>query len=375
MKRAIVSVGVLIIAAFVPVRADAALRVEFFHEPGCPECRRVETIVLPRLETYFPGACTLVWRNTEADTNYLALVAYQEALGSLDNASAIVVLDGRRLLAGWDEIDSELVPAVAALLDSRGAHAVGLQPAAEPVLERRLEGFTLAGVALAGLTDGINPCAIGTLVFFLSLLAVLKTGSRRLLAVGLVFCAASFLTYTAIGLGLLRVLHAFSGFHALRRGFDLALSVMLVVLAWLSFRDAARYRRSRRAEAVLLQLPDTVKARIRRVVHRGLEGRRIWTGAFTAGVFVTALESVCTGQVYVPTLVFMLKRGASPWRAFGYLMAYNLMFIVPILAALVLTVRGLRTMQLVEWSRRNVVSAKILMGLFFLVMALVIALL
>jgi hypothetical protein len=354
---------------------EAPLRVEFFHEPGCPECRRVETEALPRLETYFPGACTLVRRNTEADTNYLALVAYQEALGRLDNASAILVLDGRRLLAGWREIDAELVPAVAALLDNRQARDAEAHPAAEPALENRFDGFTLAGVALAGFTDGINPCAIGTLVFFLSLLAVLKTGPRRLLAVGLVFCAASFLTYTAIGLGLLRVLHAFAGFHALRRGFELGVSAVLLVLAWLSFRDALRFRRSHRAEAVSLQLPDAVKTRIRRVIHRGLEGRRIWTGAFTAGVLVTALESVCTGQVYVPTLVFILKRGASPWRAFGYLMLYNLMFILPILTALVLTTRGLRTMRLVEWSRRNVVSAKILLGGVFVVMALVIAVL
>ena len=43
--------------------------------------------------------------------------------------------------------------------------AQGLQMA-----ESRVKGFTTAAVIVAGLTDGINPCAIATLVFFMSLL-------------------------------------------------------------------------------------------------------------------------------------------------------------------------------------------------------------
>jgi hypothetical protein len=42
------------------------------------------------------------------------------------------------------------------------------------------------------------------------------------------------------------------------------------------------------------------------------------------GVVVTALESVCTGQVYVPTLVLILKNNAlAESRAWLYLLAYN----------------------------------------------------
>ncbi len=34
-----------------------------------------------------------------------------------------------------------------------------------PLLEERFRGFTLLSVIIAGLLDGINPCAIFTLVF------------------------------------------------------------------------------------------------------------------------------------------------------------------------------------------------------------------
>jgi cytochrome c biogenesis protein CcdA len=360
--------------------------IEYFYETGCPVCRQIDEDVIPELESQYAGVHTLMRRDTGIDTNYLILVGYQETLGGDNNASAVMVIDGRRMLSGWESIHERLLPTVAEALSVRleppesvptAATAGDIKPSpTQPVqdlMDRRLMGFTLAGVAAAGLTDGINPCAIGTLVFFLSLLALLKASHARLLAVGLVFCAASFLTYTAIGFGLLRVLHAFSGFHTLRSAFELVLSGILIVFAGLSIRDAVRYRRTHKANAVHLQLPNSVKALIRRTLHHGLDGHHVWTGAFVSGALVTALESVCTGQVYVPTLVFMLKRGASPLRALGYLVVYNLMFVLPILVALVLTARGLRTLRLLEWSRKNVVAAKLLLALFFVTMATILA--
>ena len=86
------------------------------------------------------------------------------------------------------------------------------------------------------------------------------------------------------------------------------------------------------------------------------------------GVVVTVLESVCTGQVYVPTLVLMLKQGESVLRCTSYLVVYNLIFVLPLAVTLALTCGGLSTPALVEWSRRNVTVSKTFLGIFFLVM-------
>ncbi len=45
------------------------------------------------------------------------------------------------------------------------------------------------------------------------------------------------------------------------------------------------------------------------------------------------------------------------------------MFMLPIVTVFVLTLQGLKTPRLLEWSRRNVVFSKALLGLFFLGMA------
>lgn len=102
---------------------------------------------------------------------------------------------------------------------------------------------------------------------------------------------------------------------------------------------------------------------------KGLTARSLLVGSLVIGVAVTALESVCTGQVYVPTLVLVIKTGASVFRGTGYLLLYNVMFIVPLVIAFVLAYRGFRTERFVQWSIRNVVPSKILLGLLFVVLA------
>jgi len=364
--------------------------VEYFYEEGCPVCRRVSREVLPRLDELFADLYVLQRRETGVEANRLDLIRYQEKLAIDENASAIMIVEGRYAFAGWNAISEGVAGRVEALIAQQLDGETGA-PAPEPVaapapseeeeeedvrslLARRLRRFTAVGVALGGLVDGVNPCAISTLVFFLSLLSVMKVRGARLIMVGLTFCAASFLTYTALGFGLLRALHLFSGFQALRTGAEAVMVLLLAFFALSSFRDAWRYRSTQDSRDVALKLPDGIRKRINRVIHAGLGSGRLLAGSFLVGVAVTALESVCTGQIYVPTLVLILKNGGgSGPLALGYLLLYNLMFIAPLLAAFALTYRGLTTRRLLQWSRTNVVASKLAMGCFFVAMAALLA--
>ena len=178
-------------------------------------------------------------------------------------------------------------------------------------------------IAGAGLVDGVNPCAISTLVFFMSLLAMAKVRGRGLLAMGLAFCLASFVTYLAIGFGLLRGLHMLRGFPLVQDGLRVAMLGLLLVLAFLSFRDAWRFARSGRPSDVTLQLPDRIKTRMHASMKRGLGFGSLALGGLVIGSLVTAIESVCTGQVYVPTLVLVARTGGPAGKAWGCLLLYN----------------------------------------------------
>ena len=354
--------------------ASGADRVtlDFFYEPGCASCEEVRNEVWPELARRFTGLYELQEWDIGVTSNYLRLVAFQECSGAGENEPVCVVIDGRDLVAGVVTIKRDLAhrveQAIARRLES-GPPPAPVVPPAAPLLQRRVAAFTLAGVAGAAAVDSINPCAISTLVFFLSLLSVARVGVRRMWLAGGAFLAGCFATYLVIGFGLFQALRELAGFGAMRAVLDSLILAALVVLAGLSFLDARRFHRSGRAADLRLTLPAALQARIHALMRSGLHRRSLVLGGVGAGAGVTLLESVCTGQVYVPALVLMLKSGDSLVRPALYLLLYNVIFVLPLAVALALTCGGLGTPALVDWSRRNVVASKTVTGVFFLAMA------
>ncbi len=186
---------------------------------------------------------------------------------------------------------------------------------------------------------------------------------------GTVYCLACFLAYFALGLGLLSFIKLFSGYGILNRLVEIATIATLAVLAAVSFADAWRYGRTGESSSVALQLPGRIKAMIHRVMKAGLSYSFLVPGIFGAGILVTGLEAVCTGQVYVPVLVFLAKEPGGGLCGLLYLLLYNLMFVAPLIAIFVAACLGAGTLRLVRWGRKEVVAGKIAMGLFFITLA------
>ncbi|NQT91562.1 MAG: hypothetical protein HQ559_02290 [Lentisphaerae bacterium] len=377
---ALLPLVILLCAAGVEGQEDsgdvAPVLIDYFFEPGCSACEEVGQLVLPEMEGRFGGLYELRRHDVGLASNVALLVAYQDALGITENAPVSMIIDNRYAFCGVDAMGDALFERIELAISERLAPGwrppepiVVRQGEEEDLVARKVQGFALFAVLAGGLTDGINPCAISTLVFFMSLLAVAKVKGKGLLLMGISFCLASFLTYTALGFGLLRVLHTFSGFPTLRHIVDGVLVLSLAVLAWLSFRDAYRYKTTRDPGEVTLQLPRRVKLKIHDIMRSRLRSGNLVAGGLVIGTAVTALESVCTGQVYVPTMVVVIKSGGPATRAWLYLLLYNTMFVTPLVCAFILTYRGLRAETLLQWSKRNVVTSKMLLGAFFLAMA------
>lgn len=372
--------------------AQEPVGVEFFFEQGCDACVRVRRELLPELQQRFGDGYRLREFDIAVATNYLRLAVWLDRLGIRDNAPVLMVVDGREALAGFEAIRDGLAEAIDRAMTRRlGGGEGAIAPAADvhgrrqaaplinsgdvdgrEVLKRRVAGFTLAAIMAAAVVDSINPCMIATLVFFMSLLSVSHMGRRKMAVVGGAFIMACYVTYFLLGLGLFGVLRALTAVQWARRIFEIVLLGLLIVFAIVSFLDAARYSRTGRGDLLSLRLPNGFQRRIHDVMRRGLRTRSLILGGVGVGVLVTLMESVCTGQVYVPALALMLKSGQSVFRCAFYLGLYNLVFVIPMVVVLGLTCAGLRTEVLVEWSRRNVVLSKLALGLFFAGMAVMI---
>src|SRR5450759_3450799 len=89
-------------------------------------------------------------------------------------------------------------------------------------MQTYLPKITLPTVVIAGVVDGINPCAFTVLLLFITaLLATLKAGDQninttrdRLVGMGSIYLGAFFLSYLAPGVGLLKTADIFTREHA-----------------------------------------------------------------------------------------------------------------------------------------------------------------
>jgi hypothetical protein len=89
------------------------------------------------------------------------------------------------------------------------------------------------------------------------------------------------------------------------------------------------------------------------------------------GVAISVLELACTGQVYAPTILFMLKTGRNTAGALSYLVFYNLAFVTPLIIIFILATLGLRSDGLTHFMHRHAALVKFCTaGLFFVLFLL-----
>lgn len=350
----------------------AKIRIDFFGEPGCAECDYVKKRIIPKLSQQFDNTLDFFYYDLNETHNYVKLVELEDRLGQQANAAVYLCIGNRTLLAGVTQIENLAATEIQAAIESQlstSEHPLQEETSAPiDAIAKRYNDFTLGAVIIAGLADGINICAITTLVFFISLLAQSGATSRIRWILGLAFAGASYVTYFLIGLGLLKTLHAIKGFTSVRFIIELITIITLLLLAMLSFRDAVRYARSKKAGDVALQLPAGIKRRIHAIMRRSMGVANVFWAGLVAGTLVTILEGVCSGQTYAPTLVLMGFKGK--YGAWGLLALYNALFVMPLLVVLTLVSLGLKIEQLTSWTRRHVVPSKILLGSVFLMLAI-----
>lgn len=222
----------------------------------------------------------------------------------------------------------------------------------------RFNAFGTLAVAGAGLLDGINPCAFATIVFFISYMSLVGRGRKEMLAAGGAFAAAVFVTYLLLGMGLLKFLSFLNEFSVVAKCVYLLAAIGTFALAFLSLYDAYKAKQGKVKE-ITLQLPKSLKQRIHKVIREQTRTSGVITGALAIGFAISVLELVCTGQVYLPTITFVMSVEGMRGHALAYLILYNLMFIVPLLVMFGFVYWGTTSMQLGGVLQRHLMPVKL----------------
>ena len=245
--------------------------------------------------------------------------------------------------------------------------------AAESKTAAAASRWTLPTVLLAGIVDGFNPCSFAIMISLAGILAIGGRKRRARIIGGLAFCAGTFVTYMLMGLGLMQALKALEGLRIVHDVVMVVLALSLFVLSFLSFRDALRFRKIPVFSVVTLKLPEGVKVLIRKIAMESWSGPAVALAGFGCAFLVTLLDALCTGQVYVPILA-LISREPGAWRSFALLALYNLAFITPLVTVFVLASKTTDAFQMAKWSSRNVIPAKIALGLVFALLGVLVLL-
>lgn len=174
-------------------------------------------------------------------------------------------------------------------------------------------------IITAALADSINPCAFSVLVLTITFLFSLGKSRSYVLKIGLVYILGIYLSYLAIGLGMLQVLSVL--------GVPRFMSKIgaIILLAWGGLNLADLFIPD---FPIKLKIPDSLHAKIATLIHKAAA----WP-AFILGVLVGLSEFPCTGGPYL-LILGMLHDQARFWQGFWYLILYNLIFVSPLVAIL-----------------------------------------
>jgi cytochrome c biogenesis protein CcdA len=240
---------------------------------------------------------------------------------------------------------------------------------AERSINNRYNKISWTAVLSAGLIDGINPCAFVTVVFLLSYLALLEYGKKEIILVGLSFTLVVFLTYLMIGLGFLKFVDYMQSIPSLSKYVYYSGAIISGFVGIMNLIDYYKIKRGSLKD-MNLKLSNSIRMKINTVIRKNIKLRHYIFGAAVIGFFVSILELACTGQTYMPTVLFIVNTQGFQMKALVMLIFYNIAFIVPLIIVFMLFFIGMTDKQLSVFFKKHAGKIKLATGIIFLSIAM-----
>ena len=324
-----------------------AADIEVFVREGCPHCAKAK-LFLQTLQQERPQL-RIVVRDIEKDTGALdRLKTLAESQQVMARVPAFF-LTGHLLVGYTDEattgemLREELAQGgatKASSLDSAGScEAVDeslscsgdnpVVPASVPDYDLSLFGqrISLAAVGLPlftvtmGLLDGFNPCSMWVLILMISLLAPMGD-RKRMLAVAGTFVAVEGLAYFVFMAAWLNLFL----FIGLSRLSEIIIAAIAIVAGAINLKDFWAF-----GWGVSLSIPQSAKPGIYARIRGILQADNLWgamVGAVILAVLVQMVEFLCTSGFPALYTRILTLRQTSGVGYYGYLLLYNLAYML-----------------------------------------------
>lgn len=189
---------------------------------------------------------------------------------------------------------------------------------------------TSSSFLLLGFLDGFNPCAISILMIFSSFLITIDK-KKNLFFIGLSFILGESLSNFLLGFGLFTITNYISNFRFFSNIVYIVSLFICLYVVYINTIDIFNFFRKKEEIRNMLSL--NVRYKINEVLSKTIASKFLILFSFMAGFIIAILEFGCTGQIYLPTIVYLNELNIN---IIFNLVLYNIMFAIPLLIFLFL---------------------------------------
>ena len=208
-------------------------------------------------------------------------------------------------------------------------------------------------VGVAALIDSINPCAFGILLLTIAFLLSLEKSRAKILKIGGVYILGLLTVYLLIGLGLLQALHLFNTPHFMAK----VGATLLIALGGINLINQFFPR-----FPIKLSIPQAAHNKIAMLMNRAS-----LPAVFFLGALVGLCEFPCTGGPYL-MVIGLLHDEATYSIGVGYLLLYNLIFVLPLVVILMIASNGALIEKVNAWKKSETKNMRLWGGIAMIIL-------
>jgi len=234
--------------------------------------------------------------------------------------------------------------------------------AADNTCKTGLQSLNLTPVAVicGAAVDAINPCALSILILLMA--SMLIEGERKkALLVGFSFIAAIYLSYFFLGLGALKLIRTYTLTYS--RVFYDVVGVIALIFGVLNIKDYFWYG----AGGFIMEVPRRWRPKMKSLIT----GAATPWGAFTIGFIISLFLLPCLSGPYI-VILGMLAAKATFWKAFLYMILYNLIFVAPMIIVVLAMYFGLPPEKAENWRKEKIRLLHLIAGIVLILLGVVI---
>ncbi len=346
--------------------SKGSICIVYFYGEGCSKCAEIKPFI-EQIEQKYKTQIHLtkfeLYHNLENYQLYNKYCSIQNI--PIEGRGIPLVAIGNKFFMGTDQIRENLEPAIqeaiskgediCPLPDDMSCHKIGYNATnTNPVVPGLKDKVTMPVVLLAGLVDGINPCAFAVLIFLLTFLIEVSSTKKRMIKAGIFYIIAVYITYFLAGLGLLSAIQITGATSIIIK----VAAALAIIAGLINVKDYFWY-----GKGFSLQIPESKKETIQKWVYKANI-----PAALVLGFLVAMFELPCTGGIYLAILAMLSS--AAKATAIYYLLIYNLMFILPLVVILLAVTFGMKAEHIESWRQSKKNWMKLVMGLVLLALGL-----